>query len=106
MPVTRRSEQPQPPGPVPALVLSELGWWKAALAADGPPPDLALAPRADTAGLQFLASALRWAPGRLTAPLDDSPVGQLWRRLGLDDPADADPVVEDGRALAFRDRAQ
>lgn len=88
-------------GTVPALVLTELPWWRAALAADGPLPDPALAPRADVAGVQLLAAALRWHPGRLSLALGDSPAGDLWRRLGLDDPADAAPVLEAGALVAL-----
>jgi hypothetical protein len=102
MPSDLRPGQPPSPGPVPALVLSELAWWKSALSADGPPPDLSLVPRADAAGLQLLAAALRWVPGRLCVPDDASPVGELWRRLGLDEPADAAAERGDGGFVAFR----
>ncbi len=102
MPSDLRPDQPPESGSVPALALSELAWWKAALSSGGPPPDLSQAPRADAAGLQFLASALRWEPGRLSVPDDASPVAELWRRLGLDDPSDATVERRDGRVTALR----
>lgn len=92
-----------PTGPSPALTLAELPGWRDRLAGPDPMPDPGSAPFADAAGLQFLLSALRWAPGRISLdPADGSPAADLWRRLGLDDPADAEPVLEGGRVAALR----
>jgi hypothetical protein len=54
-----------------------------------------------------LVSALLWAPGRLSFDAaGDSPVAGLWRRLGLNDPAGAEPVLEGGRITALRLRRE
>lgn len=93
--------------PVPPLTLTGLPAWAARLAGPDPLPDPALAAEADTAGVQFLVSTLLWAPGRLSFdPSGDSPAAALWRRLGLGDPADAEPVLEGDRITAFRPRKE
>ena len=89
-----------PAGLTPALTLAGLPAWADRLAAPDPLPSPGGAPAADAAGMQFLASALLWAPGRLRLdPADGSPAALLWHRLGLDDPADAE-VVRDGPEVA------
>jgi hypothetical protein len=99
-----RPDQP-PDGPTPALTLAELPGWADRLAGSHPLPDPGGAPAADVAGLQLLASALLWTPGRLHLdPADGSPAARLWRDLGLDDPADAEVVIEDGRVTSLRRR--
>ena len=55
------------------------------------------------AGAQLLASALLWAPGRLSLdPAGASPAADLWRRLGLDDPLGAVAVMDGPRLVALR----
>ncbi len=96
-----------PPDPVPPLTLAGLPAWMARLGHPDPLPDPALAPEADAAGIQFLVSALLWAPGRLSLdPSGDSPAATLWRRLGLDEPVDAEPVTDGGRVVALRPRKE
>ena len=98
---------PSPPDHVPPLTLAGLPGWTARLGQPDPLPDPSAAPEADAAGLQFLLSALLWAPGRLAVdPTDGSPVAALWRRLGLDDLADAEPVMDGGRITALRPRKE
>lgn len=87
----------------PALVLSELPRWAEILAGDEPLPDLDRIERVDTAGLQLLASVMLWRPGRLRLDLSgSSPVARMWRRLGLDRPADAEAVEAEGALVALR----
>lgn len=87
----------------PPLTAPAHGRWRDLLASDGPAPDPDDAPAADTAGVQLLASALLWAPGRVSLdPAGASPAADLWRRLGLDDPLGAVPVMEGGRLVALR----
>lgn len=91
-----------PRGPYTDLVAAELPGWKQRLA-DGPVEVGGEVARVDAAGLQLLVSALRWSPGRVRLDLaEGSAVAILWRRLGLDDLADAEPVVEEARVVALR----
>lgn len=92
-----------PSPPVPPLTAPEHGRWRDLLAVDGPALDADAAPACDAAGLQLLASALLWAPGRLSLdPGAASPAADLWRRLGLDDPLGAVPVMDGPRVVALR----
>jgi hypothetical protein len=67
-----------------------------------PLPNPSAAPEADAAGVQFWSRRYS-GPGRLSFDAaGDSPVAGLWRRLDLNDPAGAEPVLEGGRITALR----
>ena len=93
---------PPPRAPLPDLVLATLPEWRQILA-EGPIVIGGEIERVDSAGLQFIAAALRASPGRVRLELSEaSAAAALWRGLGLHDPADAEVVVEEGCVVALR----
>ena len=88
------------------LVLRHLAEWRERLLTSDVELDARDLGTADAAGLQLILSALMDETPRLRIKVGyEADDGSLWHRLGLNDLADALPVIEAGSLIGVRPRS-